>query len=109
MTATVTPEAYILKGVIVKSINLGGVIAAKATLGGSLQKDASLAGIVQMPVGFEKYKGEYVITPKLDKQIVEAKDKVMSDDITIKSIPYYEVSNTHGGTTFIIGGEKDGK
>ncbi len=68
MTATLTPEAYILKGAVVKSVNLGGAITTKANIIGSLQKDASLTGIVQMPVGFEKYKGEYVITPKFDKQ-----------------------------------------
>lgn len=49
------------------------------------------------------YKGEYEVTPKETQQVLQTKNKSMADDITVKEIPTYEVSN-NAGTTFIIGG-----
>lgn len=52
----------------------------------------------------DKYEGSYTITPKSwEKQTMKTKLKVMSDDVTIKEIPYYETSNK-SGLTAIIGG-----
>lgn len=46
----------------------------------------------------------YIVTPKpYDEQILETKDKVMEDNITVKKIPYYSVSNPEGGLTATIG------
>lgn len=56
-------------------------------------------------VGGEEYSGEYVMTPKVREQIMQTKDKVMTDDVTIKSIPFFDVSNNSGGTTVYIGDE----
>lgn len=54
-------------------------------------------------VNAEKYIGVYEYTPKAyDKQILETKNKLLNADITIKEIPYYEVSNENGGKTVII-------
>lgn len=51
----------------------------------------------------ETYNGSYEITPKGEDQILETADKKMKEDLTVKAIPYAEVSNTSGGTTFTIG------
>lgn len=62
-------------------------------------------------IGGEIYAGPYTVTPKVDAQTMATKDKAMSDDVTIKAIPVYDVSNTSGGTTFYIataGEEPDG-
>lgn len=50
----------------------------------------------------EKYSGPYEVTPKAESQTLKTKSKLMGDDVTIKSIPTYEVSNESGGTTFYI-------
>ncbi len=50
----------------------------------------------------EEYDGDYQITPKTSPQELETKNKTLKDNITVLSIPYFEVSNTDG-TTVIIG------
>lgn len=49
------------------------------------------------------YNGEYEVTPDEEEQTLFTKNKSMKDDVIIKAIPTYEVSNSTG-TTFIIGG-----
>ena len=51
------------------------------------------------------YEGEYEITPKTyDEQILPTKNKKMVDNLKVKKIPQYEVSNDNG-YTLIIGDE----
>ena len=50
----------------------------------------------------EEYNGSYEVTPKVEAQILQTAEKVMRDDVTIKEIPYAEVTNPAGGTTIII-------
>lgn len=52
---------------------------------------------------YGKYEGEYEVTPKVEEQVLPTKGKGMKEDVTVKAIPVFEVSNEHG-TTFIIGG-----
>lgn len=49
------------------------------------------------------YNGKYEITPKTEEQVLQTKNKSMRENLTVKGIPTYEVSNS-SGTTFIIGG-----
>lgn len=56
-------------------------------------------------VGGEVYKGDYEITPKVLEQRAYTAGKVMLEDITIHSIPYFDVSNLSGGSTVYIGGD----
>lgn len=51
----------------------------------------------------EEYKGAYEVTPATTAQVLETARKVMRDDLTIKEIPYAEVSNAAGGNTISIG------
>ena len=69
--------------------------------------DARLGAIqiVTEFVGGEHYEGNYDITPKVEKQTMPTKKKVMLDDVTIHAIPFYEVSNHTGGNTIYIAGE----
>lgn len=53
----------------------------------------------------EKYEGSYSITPKVEAQTMPTKEKVMVDDVTIKAIPFFDVSNTSGGSTVYIAKE----
>ena len=53
-----------------------------------------------------KYTGEYSVTPEVDNaQTLETAGTYMTNDVTVKAIPDYEVSNEAGGNTFIIGKE----
>lgn len=50
------------------------------------------------------YEGAYEVTPQVDEPVVlHTKAKRMKDDVTVKKIPQYEVSNAAGGKTLTIG------
>lgn len=51
------------------------------------------------------YTGEYEVTPKTyDEQVLPTRNKRMINNLTVKKIPQYEVSND-SGYTLIIGDE----
>lgn len=51
------------------------------------------------------YTGEYEVTPKTyDEQVLPTKNKRMINNLTVKKIPQFEVSNEYG-YTLIIGEE----
>ena len=56
-------------------------------------------------LGGELYEGEYVVTPMVKEQTMPTKNKVLTEDMTIKSIPFFNVSNNSGGNTVYIASE----
>ena len=69
--------------------------------------DAEFADFQRVSV-FEKaeyYEGDYQITPRVEEQTMKTAQKMMTDDVTIQEIPYYETSHTSGGATVYIGKE----
>ena len=74
-----------------------GVIHSKLILKGTISKPTFIGG--------EEYKGSYEVTPKVEAQTIPTKDKVLIEDMTIKAIPIFKVSNTTGGNTVFIGNE----
>lgn len=54
-------------------------------------------------VGGEAYNGEYTVTPRVEAQTLPTKEKVMLEDVTIRAIPYAEVTNNSNGKTVTIG------
>ena len=51
-------------------------------------------------------KGETTVTPRTYEETrLKTKDKLMPDDVTVRKIPRYEVSNDCGGVTLIMGDE----
>ena len=52
----------------------------------------------------EHYTGAYDVTPLITAQSLPTAGKRMRSDVTVKAIPYYEVSNAQSGETVIIGG-----
>lgn len=56
-------------------------------------------------VGGEPYDGKYSVTPRVTEQTLPTKHKVMTDNMTIREIPFFNVSNTSGGSTAYIGSE----
>lgn len=87
-----------------KSGEIKGQIKTKIRITGAITPSASLTGHVALPTGFESYNGSYNAIPTIDKQIMNTKNKMMTNDFVIEGIPFYEVSNAEGGETFIIGG-----
>lgn len=51
------------------------------------------------------YEGEYEVTPKVTEQTLPTAQKLLEEDVHIKEIPYFEVSNNSGGNTVYIGSE----
>ena len=99
-----TPKKII--GSIRSVSSLSGSIRSKAVLVGKVYSSApTLTGKVSVITGYDEFEGAYEITPKVNSQMIETKDKLMYKDLIVGSIPYYEVSNSKGGTTIIIGGE----
>ena len=50
------------------------------------------------------YNGEYEVIPKVEEDIIlQTKGYAMADNVKIKEIPSYEVKNSAGGYTFIVG------
>lgn len=85
---------------------LGSIAAQDAVLVGTLQlQEANLTGHIAIAVDHEYYTGSYDVTPKVVPQVLKTSDKVMTNDVTVKGIPSYEVTNPQGGSTFIIGGD----
>lgn len=57
-------------------------------------------------ITYEDYKGPYVaVSMPNESQLLETKDKHMTDNVLVLPIPYYETSNPKGGLTVCIGGD----
>lgn len=56
-------------------------------------------------VGGELYEGDYAVTPRVVEQTMPTKNRVLVEDMKIKEIPFFNVSNTSGGSTVYIGNE----
>ena len=53
----------------------------------------------------EPYTGAYEVTPKVEAQTMHTAQKLMAQDVTIKAIPIYDVTNNTGGSTVYIARE----
>lgn len=100
------------KTLMIASAQMTGPYAGVAVqLSGAYAKIvAHLAGsnitAVARPVdGKEKYTGSYIIEPSMDDQVLNTKNKVMTDDLTIKKIMVTFTSNLSGGNTVYIGAQ----
>lgn len=56
-------------------------------------------------VGGKEYKGDYVAIPTTKEQVFQTKGMVLVDNMTVKEIPFFNVSNTSGGNTVYIASE----
>ena len=56
-------------------------------------------------IGGEPYTGEYQIVPRVTEQNMLTRNKLMTDNVIVKAIPYAEVSNTSNGITVTIGND----
>lgn len=80
------------------------IIADIKTVGnieGSVSVTNTLTCGVNLPI-FATYKGQYNVVPKPhEEQILKTASKLMTKDVTVAEIPFYEVSNVTGKTVYI--------
>lgn len=51
------------------------------------------------------YDGPYEAIPKVTAQTLPTENKLMLEDISVRAIPYFNVSNPSGGNTIYIANE----
>lgn len=56
-------------------------------------------------MGGETYEGPYDVTPKVTAQTLQTAQKLMREDVSVREIPYFDVSNPAGGNTIYIANE----
>ena len=80
----------------------GGELPAGGTPGQVLTRTANGSAWKDLPT----YDGEITIIPQVENaQTLKTAGKYLEQDVQVKEIPQYSVSNDAGGTTFIIGKE----
>ena len=83
----------------------GMSIRVNASLSGDVQAGASLGQTVIQYVGDSNpYTGSYTIDPDFDGQVLQTRQKYMTDNVTVNPIQVESVSNIEGGRTVYIGG-----
>ncbi len=68
-----------------------------------LVPEATIRGTLSISSSYDKYDGLYTVVPSEFEQTLNTKYRVMSDNVTVRSIPTYRVANAAGGDTFTIG------
>ena len=87
---------------------LSGTLTSSGQLSGFLNAGKGISGTLTIPsaVGVDIYTGPYEVTPKAwDEQTLETAHKLMTDDVTVFRVPYYETSNLFDGKTAYIAEE----
>ena len=88
---------------------LSGTLTSVGRLQGTLVGDHhKITGSLTIPnaPGIEVYTGAYEVTPKAwEEQILQTDGKLMTDDVTVFRVPYYETSNLFDGKTAYIAEE----
>ena len=82
-------------------INLADDIDIDLELSG--EEEFDLEASVTDVIGGDTYEGEYEVTPTNTDIVLDTDGSVLTKDIVVKAVPTYAVSNTAGGTTFVIG------
>ena len=91
-----------LKGSISSQNKITGIIRAGLSVVGTLNQINGLTAILETgSISYPNYDGEYIITPKVNEQILETKNKITRENIEIKEIPYRQTANEYGNTITI--------
>lgn len=84
-------------------IQLKGQLLSRGSLSGKINTSGRLTASISLNPYYDKYSGPYKVTPAVDTQTMYTENKVMTSNVNIQAIPYYEVSNKFDGITAIIG------
>lgn len=87
---------------VISDNTLKGKLNDLGQIKGKLFSDYSMVvDIGNASISRPNYDGDYTITPSINEQTLETKNKVMTDDLNIKQIPYFQTSNEYGDTIYI--------
>ena len=85
-------------------VQISGSLSPRDQIRGSVKDRRNLTANLNVPV-FEQhdiYDGDYIVTPKAHSgTVLETQGKLMTDDVTVIKIPYFETSNLSGKTVYI--------
>lgn len=100
-------SAAIVGTVKAQTGTLTGTVAGAKSLTGQMTHEAHLVGSLATAymVGASPYEGDYEVTPTVDGLSLPTRQKYMTDDVTVRAIPFFEVSNQSGGNTVYIADE----
>ncbi len=91
---------------------LHGTLTTTGQLHGSLVGDHhKITGTLTIPnaPGLNQYAGPYEVTPRAYvDQVLETDGLLMTDDVTVFKVPYYETSNIFDGLTVFIAEDSNG-
>lgn len=91
-----------------KTVVIGGETSLIQKVDGDCTLSVNVDGVSGVVTTIEPharatYDGDYIVVPQVTEQVLPTREKIMVNDLTVKEIPTYEVSNEAGGNTFIIG------
>jgi hypothetical protein len=82
-----------------------GEISIIECLDGDLELTEELDGEVGIYLDiaseYPVYKEGYEVIPHVDSQVLNTAQKLMTDNVTVREIPYFETSNPDGTTVYI--------
>lgn len=103
--ATLTEASDTIAGAVISQItseihaHLSDVESINAIL---TEKEGIIEGEVSRYSDYKIYEGDYIVTPKANEEVIlETSYKLLTDDVTVLEIPYYETSNVSGYTVYI--------
>ena len=68
--------------------------------------DVQVDAVTRIPAGdVTVYDGPYEAIPKVEAQTLPTAKKLMREDVSVRAIPYFDVSNPAGGNTIYIANE----
>jgi hypothetical protein len=95
-------------GEVFPSVSIEGSIVAKDSVIGAIEAHTTLGDVTVGTVKIQHseypdYEGSYEVVPTKGAQSLDTTNKTMRDNLEIKAIPYYDVSNPYGRTIYIGG------
>lgn len=87
-----------IEGRILELPRITAIVSTATQLSGNI-------GAKTINVGGDPYMGDYTVVPQMDPQVLETAGKIMLEDVTVREVPVFRVSNNSGGTTVYIAKE----
>lgn len=75
---------------------------------GTISGESTLSGTLSVATGqdYDIYSGEYEVIPSTNsEQVLKTASKLLSRDVVVAKVPYFETSNDSNGKTAYIGKE----
>lgn len=84
------------------NINIADIPVLPISLAEVPTVEVNLCDTVIETVPGSVFDGDYEVTPQAhDETVLATQGKLMSKDVTVHRVPYYETSNTYGQTVYI--------